>query len=75
LVASFFYCIFVAEKINIKSIKKWKKKNTFLNQLLLVYLITRQKQLVQQMDLKNITINVVTTHRLKVCGLEKAQVD
>ena len=65
MVDSFFICIFVSEKINIKSIKKWKKKNTFLNQLLLVYLIMRQKQLVQQADLKNITIKVVNYPQVK----------
>lgn len=69
MVVPFFCCIFVAEKINIKSIKKWKKKNTFLNQPLLVYLIMIQKQLVQQMDLKNITISVMDNFKLVFIGM------
>lgn len=59
-----FYLYLCIRKINIKSIKKWKKKNTFLNQLLLVYLIMRQKQLVQVV-LKNITINLVNYPQVK----------
>lgn len=63
-----FYLYLCIRKINIKPIKKWKKKNTFLNRPFLIHLKMNQKQLVQVV-LKNITINFMDKFKLVFIGV------